>query len=108
MKRSAVSRLVVCALLVAVTITPAFGGGRKKNTSPAPQHHETVISSVGPNTVTVSDNKTTKTLTVTWFTEINVNGQKATIADLKPRMTVTVILGTDPTVASRISAAGKR
>jgi hypothetical protein len=108
MKRSAVSRLVVCALLVAVTIAPAFGGGRKKSASPAPQHHEPVISSVGPNTVTVSDNKTTKTLTVTRFTEINVNGRKATMADLKPRMTVTVILGTDPTVASRISAAGKK
>jgi|SRR5947207_42869 len=107
MKRSAVSCLVVCAWLVVVTIAPAFGG-RKKSTSPAPQHHEPVISSVGPNTVTVSDNKTTKTLTVTRFTEINVNGQKATMADLKPRMTVTVILGTDPTVASRISAAGKK
>lgn len=107
MKRSAVSRLVVCALLVAVTIAPAFGGGRKKSASPAPQH-ETVISSVGPDTVTVSDNKTTKTLTVTRFTEINVNGRKATIADLKPRMKVNVTLGTDPTVASRISAAGKK
>jgi hypothetical protein len=107
MKRSAVSRLVVCALLVAVTITPVFGAGRKKST-PAAEHHETVISSVGPNTVTVSDNKTTKTLTVTRFTEINVNGQKATMADLKPRMKVNVTLGTDPTVASRISAAGKK
>jgi hypothetical protein len=107
MKRSSLSRVVVCALLVVVTIAPAFGAGRKKST-PAAEHHETVISSVGPNTVTISDNKTTKTLTVTRFTEINVNGQKATMVDLKPRMTVNVILGTDPTVASRISAVGKK
>jgi hypothetical protein len=107
MKRSSFCRLIVGALLVAVAIAPAFGGGRKKST-PAAEHHETVISSVGPNTVTVSDNKTTKTLTVTRFTEINVNGQKATMADLKPRMKVNVTLGTDPTVASRISAAGKK
>ena len=82
--------------MVVVTIGPAFGGGKKKSAAPALEHHETVISSVSGNTVTVSDSKTTKTLTVTQFTEITVNGQKATAADLKPGMTVSVTLGTDP------------
>ena len=38
------------------------------------------------NAVTVADDKTKKTLTVTQFAEINVNGKKATIADLKARL----------------------
>jgi hypothetical protein len=41
-----------------------------------------------------------RTFTVTQFTEINVNGQKATIADLKTRMTANVTMGTDPSRAS--------
>jgi hypothetical protein len=41
------------------------------------------------------------------FTEINVNGRRATAAELKPGMTVTAVLGTDPTKASRINAMEK-
>jgi hypothetical protein len=40
------------------------------------------------------------------FAEINVNGQRATIADLKPGMTVSVTIGMDPTHASRVVATG--
>jgi hypothetical protein len=36
----------------------------------------------------------------------HVNGQRATLADLKPGMTMTVTIGTDPTHASRINAEG--
>jgi hypothetical protein len=36
-----------------------------------------------------------------------VNGQEATAVELKPGMTVTIALGTDPTKASRINATGK-
>jgi hypothetical protein len=35
-----------------------------------------------------------------------VNGQKGTIADLKPGMTVSVTIGVDPTQASRVVATG--
>jgi hypothetical protein len=55
----------------------------------------------------VVDDKVTKTLTITQFTEINVNGRKAVVADLKPGMTVSVTLDTDPSRASRINATGK-
>ena len=44
---------------------------------------------------------------ITQFTEINVNGRKATAAELKPGMTVNVSLGTDSAKASRINATGK-
>ena len=46
-------------------------------------------------------------LGITQFTEITVNGRKATAAELKPGMTVNVTLGTDPSKASRINATEK-
>jgi hypothetical protein len=65
-----------------------------------------VIASVTPTAITVTEAKATKTYTVTQFTEITVNGQRATVADLKPGMTVNVTLGTDASRASRINASG--
>ena len=53
------------------------------------------------------EGKTAKTLMITQFTEINVNGQRATAADLKPGMTVTFAVSTDATKAARINATGK-
>src|SRR6266536_6138128 len=94
--------LVVWILLAAIAIAPAFGKGRKKK--PVPAYHQPVISSVTGNAITVSDQNTTRTLTITQFTEITVNGQRASIADLKPGMTVSVTLGTDPSRAARINA----
>jgi len=96
--------VAVWILLVTVPFEPAFGKGRKKK--PVPAYHQPVISSVTGNAVTVSDQNTTRTLTITQFTEITVNGQRASIADLKPGMTVSVTLGTDPSRAARINATG--
>jgi hypothetical protein len=95
--------MFVSVLLIIVAVTPAFGASQKKR---APERHNTVIGGVTANSVTLIDDKTTRTLTITQFTEIHVNGQRATVADLKPEMTVTVVLGTDPTKASRINATG--
>ena len=104
MKKSSFSLLVVSAL-VAVMVSSVFGAGKKKKQTPAPPH-ETVISSVSGNAITVTEGKVTRAFTITQFTEINVNGQKATIADLKPGMTVSVTIGTDPSRASRVNASG--
>jgi len=98
--------IVVSVLLAGITITPAFGKGRKKKATPVPAYHQPIISSVTGNAITVSEQKTTRTFTVSQFTEINVNGQRATIADLKPGMTVNVTIGMDPSYASRIVATG--
>ena len=97
--------VVVSVLLVLVTSSPAFGGGKKKKATPAPAYQQPVISSVKGNAITVSDTKTTRAFTITPFTEINVNGQRANVADLKPGMTVNVTIGLDPSHASRINAA---
>jgi hypothetical protein len=98
--------LVVWILLAAIAIAPAFGKGRKKKATPVPAYHQPAISSVTGNAITVSDKNTTRTLTITQFTEITVNSQRASIADLKPGMTVSITLGTDPSRAARINATG--
>ena len=95
----------ISVLIVLIVASPAFGGGKKKKAMPAPAYQQPVISSVKGNAITVSDTKTTRAFTITQFTEINVNGQRANIADLKPGMTVNVIIGLDPSHASRINAA---
>jgi hypothetical protein len=94
--------VLLCAVLAG---SPAFAASKKK-ASPPPIITP-VISSVTATSVTVAEGKNAKTLGITQFTEITVNGQKATVAELKPGMNVTVTLGTDPTKASRINATGK-
>jgi hypothetical protein len=98
--------VVACVFLAAIAIAPAFGKGKKKKPTPVPAYHQPVISSVTGNTITVSDQNTTRTLTITQFTEITVNGQRASIADLKPGMTVSITIGMDPSRAARINATG--
>jgi hypothetical protein len=96
--------IAISVLLVALA-TPVFAGSKKKKTTPT-QYQAPVISSVTGNTITVSEEKTTRTFIITQFTEINVNGQRAAVADLKPGMTVSVTIGIDPTRASRVVATG--
>lgn len=98
--------VVVVAVLSFATATSAFAGGKKKST-PAPVREGPVISSVSATSVTVTDDTGAKTFSISQFTEITVNGQRATVADLKPGMHATVALGTDATKASRITATGK-
>ncbi len=95
----------ISVLIVLIVASPAFGGGKKKKATPTPAYQQPVISSVKANAITVSDAKTTRAFTITQFTEINVNGQRANLADLKPGMTVNVTIGLDPSHASRINAA---
>jgi hypothetical protein len=98
--------VVIWILLATMTFAPAFGKGKKKKATPVPAYHPPVISNVTANAITVSEPNTTRTFMVTQFTEITVNGQRATIADLKPGMTVSVTIGVDPSRAARINATG--
>jgi hypothetical protein len=102
--------LAVLPLVVLIgffaTSDPLLGASKKKASPPA-QTKAPTISSVTATSITVAEEKTSKTLTIDQFTVITVNGQKATAADLKPGMTVNVTRGTDPTKASRINATGK-
>jgi hypothetical protein len=97
--------IVVAVLLVVSATPPVFAGGQKKKATPA-QFQAPVIANVTGNTITVSEEKTVRTFVITQFTEINVNGQRSAVTDLKPGMTASVTIGVDPTRASRINATG--
>jgi len=103
MKKMSVSALV-SILLAILALTPAFGASKKKA---EPVQHGTIISSVTATAITVTEGKAAKTFTITQFTEVNVNGQKATVADLKPGMTVNLTLA-DASRLSRINATGAK
>jgi hypothetical protein len=106
MKKSLFPLLVaICTLLAVIIATPALAGSKKKKATPVPAYHPPVISGVTGNAITVTEGKTTRTFIITQFTEINVNGQRAAIVDLKPGMT-NVTIGLDPSHASRINAEG--
>lgn len=94
--------LTVVSILLGVIATPVAFAKSKKSTPP-PQLGS-VITSVTATSITVSEAKASKSYTLTQFTEITVNGQRATAADLKAGMIVNVTIGTDRTQASRISA----
>ena len=98
--------VIVSFLLVALVSAPALAGSRKKKASPAPKYQPPVITSVNGNTITVTQEKVTRAFTITQFTEITVNGQRATLAALKPGMTLSVTIGMDSSQASRVVATG--
>ena len=100
-------RFVVCGLLTCCLAAPVFAKGKKTTHTPAPTPHDIVISTISGNSITITDDKTTKTITATPLTEVTVNGQKASFADLKPGMTVSLVLSS-PTQASRITAMTKK
>lgn len=90
-------------LIALLAASPTFGASKKK----APLVNQTpVIASVTANSLSITEGKITRTFAITQFTEITVNGLKATAAELKPGMNVTVTLGIDSTKASRINATG--
>ena len=96
--------VVVCTVISLSMVIPGMAKPRKKATPPPV--HETVISSVSGNTITITDEKTAKTVTVTPFTEVVINGQKSTVNDLRPGMVVSLTLSS-PTQASRIVATSR-
>ena len=106
MKKLFFSALIISAMLTLVMISSASAAGTKSfKPKPVATPQPTVITNVSPTSVTVTDAKGTKAYTISQFTEIKVNGLRATAADLKQGMTVTVTMATDATRASRIDAA---
>lgn len=104
MKTLSLSIAVLGVTVVIFAADPAFAGSKKKKEVPEP--HITTISGVTADSVTIAEEKGSRTLAITPFTEIIVNGQKGRITDLQPGMTVTWALGTDPSKAARITASG--
>ena len=94
--------ILLCGLLA---LSSALGASKKK--PEPPPHQGPTIASVTATSITVAEASSTKTFGITQFTEIIVNGQKATAAQLKPGMKVSVVISTDSSKASRITATAK-
>ncbi len=84
------------------------GGGNKNNNKQsqtdkaAPQH--TTISLVSSDSITIQSGKESKTFKITQDTAIELKGSRATVADLKPGMRVSITPGLEPTIAGHITA----
>jgi hypothetical protein len=105
----------ICLMVLLLPAITSFAAG-KKSKAKAVEYHDTVIASVAPDSITITQDQQSKSYKISQFTEITFRGQKAALADLKPGMTVSVTQGMDPLTASRIAAgdppvhtgAGKR
>lgn len=100
-----VASLALPSLAFAKGSNSSFGGKNAK--IKAPEHHETTIATVTADQITVSQDKTKVTYSMSKFTEVTIDGQKATAADLKPGMLVSVTKA-DQTRLSRVTATTKK
>ena|SRR5437764_14250705 len=98
---------LTAVLALAFVISPVYAAAHKAAPKPKPSPTKIVVLDVTATSVTISDSVGGKTLNVTPFTEIIVNGQKAGLADVKKGMVVEVALR-DPTTASRITAVASK
>ena len=106
MKRLSATLFIAVTVVALSVAAPAHAADKKKAKKPA-EPTTSSISAINGNTVDITTGTTTKSLKVTQFTEVRLNGQKGSAADLKPGMVVTeIVLGADPSVASRINASG--
>jgi len=94
---------LICAVVVTSLLSSVDAAEKKK---PTPEPVRPFLSAVNGDSITVTTGQSAKTMTLKPNSEIVVNGQKATAADLKTGMLVSSVgAGTDATVVSRISVA---
>jgi hypothetical protein len=74
----------------------------KKDEKPAPIRP--TITTISADSITMTDAHGKQTYKIDERTEVTFKGQKATVDSLKPGMRVSIVKGSDPTVAGRISA----
>jgi hypothetical protein len=99
------NRCLLCLLAtgvsfaILITAEPAWARPR----APHARRHQTLISTVSPTQITISEDSGPRTFTITPFTEIIVNEQTAKVGDLHPGMRVSVTLE-DPVRLRQIKA----
>ena len=98
-----IPRIFLMLLTLLALATSVDARSKKKKEPPQPQG--TVIASVSADSITITESSSSNTFAITRFTEILVNGQRATLTALQPGMAVSVTMGTDPTKAARINAS---
>jgi hypothetical protein len=88
-------------------VKPMPGRGQPYRAPEKKEHTQehTTISSISAESITITDGGKAKTFKITKDTEIDLKGQKAKAEDLKAGMRVSVNMGSDATIASRINAS---
>jgi fibronectin type 3 domain-containing protein len=99
-----ISLAVSIAVAISLPIVVHAAGKTPAKKKETPQTHVT-IQSVDANSITISDGKHTTTYKIVPQTVIEIKGQKATVAELKPGMRASVTGGADQTVADHITAS---
>lgn len=98
-------------LFASTTVSQAGGRGMPKKGKPAPKMVYTAIASVNTSAMTItvepknSPSTATKTYKLTPQTKVTVNGNPATLADLKPGLQIHVGAGMDADVAEELHAS---
>jgi hypothetical protein len=93
---------VLIALTLRFAVSPVLGGAKHEKGTPPPRY-QAVITTVTPAGITITENNATRTFAVRRFTEVTIDGKRATAAELRPGMMVSVTLA-DPLSLSRITA----
>jgi len=99
MTRFLVSTGFVILAFTVVDAPELFAGPR----NPPARRHQTLISHVSPTSITIQQDNGPKTFVITNFTEVVIDGQRATVTDLHRGMRVSVDLD-DPVHAHRVTA----
>ena len=105
MKKLLLALSVIITVFIVVP-THSFAGTKpaaKVKATPVP--HRTTIGSISSDSITVNEPKGSKTYKITKETVIEFKGQTKTASDLTPGMRVSITVGSNPDVASRISAS---
>ncbi len=89
------------ALAALTFVATTFAGPQKKK---AAEHHDTLIAAVAPTSITITEDKLTRTFPINQSTEVYVHDRKTNVAALQPGMAVSITLAMDGTTASRIQA----
>lgn len=94
----------ICVMVLLLPTGSSFAASKKPKPKPI-EYHDTVIESVAADSITVAQDKKSKVYKLNQFTEITFRGQKATLAELKAGMAVSVTQAMDPLVAARVAAS---
>ena len=104
MKARAPLLLSLYIAMLVFDAAPAIAKPVKFKPKPREVARPTVIDSVTPQSITILSENARKAYAITQFTDIKLNGRRASATDLKAGMAVSVTIGLDPTTASRIDA----
>jgi hypothetical protein len=97
-------RCTVVGLAIAAITLPTTSVAKDKRKKKPREPNATLITAVGPTSISIKHDKVEKTVAITPATEIYVRDDKATVAALQIGMAVNITLAMDGASASRISA----